>query len=148
VTARPSKLAVSSPSSNILDVADIAVVDLLYADIRSVIETARRRTIGALEAIRLTLNGLHLPAWSSAAALAAMVNAGDKKGAKALIDLGDSLVQNNADSAAEVYARAYEIDPSTSPTLPIGALERRFSGGAGPKTRVGSTAPDGKSSVV
>src|SRR5712691_4005036 len=34
----------------------------LYADIRSVIETARRRTIGALEAIRLTLNGLHLPA--------------------------------------------------------------------------------------
>src|SRR6266851_655109 len=34
----------------------------LYADIRSVIETARRRTIGALQAIRLTLNGLHLPA--------------------------------------------------------------------------------------
>src|SRR6266436_4266491 len=33
-----------------------------------------------------------------------------------------------------------------SPTLPIGALERRFSGGAGPKTRVGSTAPDRKSS--
>src|SRR5712664_1484711 len=33
-----------------------------YADIRSVIETARRRTIGALQAIRLTLNGLHLPA--------------------------------------------------------------------------------------
>ena len=27
----------------------------LYADIRSVIETARRRSIGALEAIRLTL---------------------------------------------------------------------------------------------
>jgi transposase len=34
----------------------------LYADIRSVIETARRRTIAALQAIRLTLNGLHLPA--------------------------------------------------------------------------------------
>src|SRR6266436_2884153 len=34
----------------------------LYADIRSVIETARRRTIGALQAIRLTLTGLHLPA--------------------------------------------------------------------------------------
>jgi len=34
----------------------------LYADIRSVIETARRRTIGALQAIRLTLNGLPLPA--------------------------------------------------------------------------------------
>ena len=33
----------------------------LYADIRSVIETARRRTIGALEAIRLTLNGQPLP---------------------------------------------------------------------------------------
>ena len=33
----------------------------LYADIRSVIETARRRTIGALEAIRLTLNGTPLP---------------------------------------------------------------------------------------
>jgi transposase len=33
----------------------------LYADIRSVIETARRKTIGALEAIRLTLIGLHLP---------------------------------------------------------------------------------------
>jgi hypothetical protein len=29
----------------------------LYADIRSTIETARRRAIGALEAIRLTLNG-------------------------------------------------------------------------------------------
>ena len=34
----------------------------LYADIRSVIETARRRTIGALQAIRLTLNGLQLHA--------------------------------------------------------------------------------------
>jgi hypothetical protein len=33
----------------------------LYADIGSVIETARRRTIGALEAIRLTLNGRPLP---------------------------------------------------------------------------------------
>ena len=33
----------------------------LYADIRSVIETARRRTIGALEAMRLTLNGMPLP---------------------------------------------------------------------------------------
>ena len=29
----------------------------LYADIRSVIETARRRSIGALEAIRMTLAG-------------------------------------------------------------------------------------------
>ena len=34
----------------------------LYADIRSVIESARRRAIGALEAIRLTLNGSPLPA--------------------------------------------------------------------------------------
>jgi len=34
----------------------------LYADIRSVIETARRKAIGALEAIRLTLNALPLPA--------------------------------------------------------------------------------------
>ena len=34
----------------------------LYADIRSVIETARRKAIGALDAIRLTLNGLPLPA--------------------------------------------------------------------------------------
>ena len=33
----------------------------LYADVRSVIETARRRTIGALEAIRLTLIGTPLP---------------------------------------------------------------------------------------
>ena len=33
----------------------------LYADIRSVIETARRRAIGALQAIRLTLAGLPLP---------------------------------------------------------------------------------------
>jgi transposase len=33
----------------------------LYADIRSVIETARRRSIGALEAIRLTLAGKPLP---------------------------------------------------------------------------------------
>ncbi len=33
----------------------------LYADIRSVIETARRRAIGALEAIRLTLAGTPLP---------------------------------------------------------------------------------------
>lgn len=33
-----------------------------YADIRSVIETARRRATGALEAIRLTLRGLPLPA--------------------------------------------------------------------------------------
>lgn len=33
----------------------------LYADIRSVIETARRRAIGALEAIRLTLAGMKLP---------------------------------------------------------------------------------------
>jgi hypothetical protein len=30
----------------------------LYADIRSVIETARRRAIGVLEAIRLTLAGM------------------------------------------------------------------------------------------
>jgi hypothetical protein len=33
----------------------------LYANIRSVIETARRRAIGALEAIRLTLAGMPLP---------------------------------------------------------------------------------------
>ena len=33
----------------------------LYADIRSVIETARRRAIGALQAIRLTLAGMPLP---------------------------------------------------------------------------------------
>ncbi len=33
----------------------------LHADVRSVIETARRRGIGALEAIRLTLQGLPLP---------------------------------------------------------------------------------------
>ncbi len=33
----------------------------LYADIRSVVETSRRRTIGALEAIRLTLAGTALP---------------------------------------------------------------------------------------
>jgi transposase len=33
----------------------------LYADIRSVLETARRRAIGALEAIRLTLHGAALP---------------------------------------------------------------------------------------
>lgn len=32
----------------------------LYADIRSIIETARRRAIGALEAIRLTLDGMPL----------------------------------------------------------------------------------------
>lgn len=37
----------------------------LYADIRSVIETARRRAIGALEAIRLTLAGTPLPALAS-----------------------------------------------------------------------------------
>lgn len=34
----------------------------LYADIRSVLETARRRAIGALQAIRLTLAGMPLPA--------------------------------------------------------------------------------------
>ena len=33
----------------------------LYADIRSTIETARRRAIGALQAIHLTLNGKPLP---------------------------------------------------------------------------------------
>ncbi|MGO9234694.1 MAG: IS66 family transposase [Methylocella sp.] len=33
----------------------------LYADIRSIIETARRRAIGALEAIHLTLAGMPLP---------------------------------------------------------------------------------------
>ncbi len=33
----------------------------LYADIRSVHETARRRSIGALDAIRLTLAGKPLP---------------------------------------------------------------------------------------
>jgi len=34
----------------------------LYADIRSVLETGRRRAIGALDAIRLTLRGLPFPA--------------------------------------------------------------------------------------
>lgn len=34
----------------------------LYVDIRSVIETARRRAIGALDAIRLTRAGKPLPA--------------------------------------------------------------------------------------
>jgi hypothetical protein len=33
----------------------------LYADIRSIIETARRRAIGALQAIRLTMAGMPLP---------------------------------------------------------------------------------------
>ena len=34
----------------------------LYADIRSVIETARRRSIGALEAVRSALNAVQPPA--------------------------------------------------------------------------------------
>src|SRR4051812_6897800 len=34
----------------------------LYADVRSVLETARRRAISALDAIRLTLTGSALPA--------------------------------------------------------------------------------------
>jgi transposase len=34
----------------------------LYANIRSVIETARRRSLGALNAIRITLDGMPLPA--------------------------------------------------------------------------------------
>ena len=33
----------------------------LYANVRSVVETARRRSIGVLQAIRLTLDGLPLP---------------------------------------------------------------------------------------
>jgi hypothetical protein len=33
----------------------------LYADIRSVVETARRRSIRAIDAIRLTLEGLPIP---------------------------------------------------------------------------------------
>jgi transposase len=33
----------------------------LYANVRSAVETARRRSIGALQAIRLTLDGLPLP---------------------------------------------------------------------------------------
>ena len=33
----------------------------LYADIRSIVETGRRRAISALEAIRLTLAGKPLP---------------------------------------------------------------------------------------
>ena len=33
----------------------------LYADIRSVIETARRRAVGAFEAIQLTLNNVPIP---------------------------------------------------------------------------------------
>src|SRR3954470_14765464 len=33
----------------------------LYANVRSLVETARRRSIGALQAIRLTLDGLPLP---------------------------------------------------------------------------------------
>ena len=32
----------------------------LYADIRSVIETARRRAVGAFEAVRLTLDKIPL----------------------------------------------------------------------------------------
>jgi hypothetical protein len=42
----------------------------LYADIRSVIETARRHGIAALEAIRSTLNGLPLAATPLAQSLA------------------------------------------------------------------------------
>src|SRR5829696_3534112 len=34
---------------------------VLYADIRSVVETARRRAIRAIDAIRLTLQGAPLP---------------------------------------------------------------------------------------
>ena len=33
----------------------------LYADIRSVVETARRRSVRAIDAIRLTLQGLPIP---------------------------------------------------------------------------------------
>ncbi|NJL71103.1 MAG: transposase, partial [Candidatus Competibacteraceae bacterium] len=33
----------------------------LYANIRSVVETARRRAVRALDAIRLTLKGEHIP---------------------------------------------------------------------------------------
>lgn len=33
-----------------------------YANIRSVIETASRRSLGALDAIRITLDGMPLPA--------------------------------------------------------------------------------------
>ena len=50
---------------------------------------------------------------AAAAALAALVNVGDKKTeAGALIDVADAFVKKNPEFAAGAYARAFDIDPS------------------------------------
>jgi hypothetical protein len=60
-TTAPSRLCAPALSSARSQTASAPNGAHLYADIRSTIETARRRAIGALEAIRLTLNGTPLP---------------------------------------------------------------------------------------
>jgi hypothetical protein len=60
------------------------------------------------------LKGSSDPSLSApAAALAALVNAGDKnKEAGALIDLADAFVKKNPKFAAGAYARAFDVDPN------------------------------------
>jgi hypothetical protein len=49
---------------------------------------------------------------TAASALAALVNAGDKKGANALIDLGNNLIEKDPGLAASAFAKAFKIDQS------------------------------------
>jgi hypothetical protein len=60
-TTAPSRRCAPALSSKVTNCFRSQWGANLYADIRSTIETARRRAIGALEAIRLTLNGTPLP---------------------------------------------------------------------------------------
>jgi hypothetical protein len=48
----------------------------------------------------------------SAAALSAIVNAGDKQGTGALIDLGDAFLRSTPRVAADLYAKAFETEPT------------------------------------
>jgi hypothetical protein len=48
----------------------------------------------------------------SAVAIAAIANAGDKRGANALLDLADTLIDSDAELAASAYAKAFTAAPT------------------------------------
>ncbi len=61
----------------------------------------------------------------SAAALAAVINAGEKKGSRALIDLGDSIVRTNPEVAAGIYAKSFVTNPSNRAVAGFGEAVSR-----------------------
>jgi hypothetical protein len=100
----PSSRAVNCPGNpNAAELKQVKALTAMIADIKVAQESIVKKTGGPAD----------VSATAAATALAALMNSDNKHGAGALIDLANTLVKKDPDLAAGVYAKAFEIHPST-----------------------------------